>query len=680
MKSDTPHTIELKSTLAIRSKGVSPASSDAVLQRLPSRPNIMDRIISLSPVPTIVLDPSFNIVEISRSQLDFCGLSRDDCIGANVYELDPSKIPVTSTDELRRGIDKAITLKSACKIDSIEVDSRAYYCNLRISPIFESDTLIYVMLESCDITKLHRTGDVVNQSLDSPDVYKQLVDSVKDVAIFMLTLEGNVATWNGGASALKGYTTKEIIGQHFSIFYSAEDRMKDKPRKELAKCILDGKLEDEGWRVRKDGSRFFANVIISPVYRFGVLIGFSKITRDITDRRETEDRLIAAYDEAAKLKSEFLAHMSHEIRTPMHGMISALTLLKDTGLTAKQCEFAEIAEHSGSILLRVINDVLDYSKLSSGTFSLNSDLLNIREIHSTSLQQCKDLLKPGVTLTSEIAEDIPEFCKGDPMRYKQILQNLLMNAVKFTESGSIHVTSILKANEESALHVYTEVIDTGIGVTSAAAKHLFDPFAQSLSGTGEHHQGTGLGLAICRNLVDLMGGSIGYRPNPSGQGSLFWFYVRLGKVSMASSSSDSEVSSPVTVEPIEELRAIASSKQIMLVEDNKISQAVMLKLLNNLGFERIDAAYDGAQALKLLRAKPFSYHVILMDINMPVLDGVEATMEIRNTLKLDVPIIAMTANALKGDAESYLSKGMDGYVAKPVNRNFLVKILLLVLK
>ncbi|EEQ87457.1 sensor histidine kinase/response regulator Fos-1 [Blastomyces dermatitidis ER-3] len=680
MKSDNPPTLELKSALAIRSKVVSVASSDVVPQCPPSCPSIMDRIISLSPVPTIVLDPSFNIVEISRSQLDFCGLPRDECIGASVYDLHPSKIPVTSTDELRRGIDKAILLKSACKIDSIEVDSHAYYCNLRISPVFENDSLIYVTLESCDITKLHSAGDGVNPSLDSPDVYKQLIDSVKHVAIFMLTPEGIVATWNGGASALKGYTTEEIIGQHFSVFYSAEDRMKDKPRKELAKCILDGKLEDEGWRVRKDGSKFFANVVISPVYRFNVLIGFSKITRDITDRKETEDRLIAAYEESAKLKSEFLAHMSHEIRTPMHGMLSALTLLKDTGLTTKQCEFAEIVERSGSILLRVINDVLDYSKLSSGTFSLNSDLLNVREIQNVSLQQCRNLLKPGVTLTSEIAEDIPEFCKGDPTRYQQILQNLLVNAAKFTESGSIHVTAVLKDDKGSALHIYTEVIDTGIGVLSATAKHLFDPFAQSLSETGEHYQGTGLGLAICRNLVDLMGGSIGYHPNKSGRGSIFWFYVRLGKVSMASSSSDSEECSPATVEPIEELRTIASGKQLMLVEDNKISQAVMLKLLNNLGFERIDAAYDGAQALKLLRAKPFSYHAVLMDINMPVLDGVKTTMEIRNTLKLDVPIIAMTANALKGDAESYLSKGMDGYIAKPVNRNLLVKNLLLVLK
>ncbi|KKZ66303.1 hypothetical protein EMCG_07967 [[Emmonsia] crescens] len=677
MQSAIPPTIELKSALSIRSKG---ASSDVFPQHPPTCPSIMDRIISLSPVPTIVLDPSFNIVEISCSQLNFSGLTRDGCMGVSVYDLHPSKIPVTSADDLRSAIDKAIRLKSACKIDSIEVVSHAYYCNLQISPIFENDSLIYVMLESCDITKIHSTGDVVNPSLDSPNIYKQLIDSVKHVAIFMLTPEGNVATWNGGASALKGYNAEEIIGRHFSIFYSREDCVKDKPRKELAKCIQDGNLEDEGWRVRKDGSNFFANVMISPIYRFNVLIGFSKITRDITDRRETEDRLIAAYEESAKLKSRFLANMSHEIRTPMHGMLAGLTLLKDTGLNAKQYELAKIVEQSGSILLRVINDILDYSKLSSGTFTLNSDVLSIREIHKVSLEHCGNMLKPGVTLTSEIAEDIPEFCKGDPLRYQQILQNLLVNATKFTKSGSIHVMSMLKHDEESAHHVYTEVIDTGIGLPSDAMKRLFEPFTQSFSATGEHYQGTGLGLSICRNLVDLMGGSIGYQPNPDGQGSIFWFSVRLGKANMASNSSDSEEPSPVAMEPIEELRTIASSKQLMLVEDNKISQAVMLKLLSNLGFERVGAAYDGAQALKMLRAKPFSYDAVLMDINMPVLDGVKATMEIRNTLKLDIPIIAMTANALKGDAESYLSKGMNGYVPKPVNRNHLVKTLLLVLK
>ncbi|OJD17168.1 hypothetical protein AJ78_02712 [Emergomyces pasteurianus Ep9510] len=676
MRTATPPTIELTSTLSIRSKGV---PADVSLQYPPPRPSVMDRIISLSPVPTIVLDPSFNIVEISNSQLDFSGLTREDCIGVNVYDLHPSKIPVASTDALRSAIERAITLKIACKIENIEVDTHAYYCNLRICPIFENGSLIYVMLESCDITKAHMPGDV-DASLDSPDIYKQLIDSVKHVAIFMLTPEGRVATWNGGAAALKGYTAEEIIGQHFSIFYVGEDRVKDKPRKELAKCIQDGKLEDEGWRVRKDGSKFFANVMICPVYRFNVLIGFSKVTRDVTDRRETEDRLIAAYEESAKLKSQFLAHMSHEIRTPMHGMLASLTLLKDTRLNAKQEELAKIIEHSGSVLLNVINDILDYSKLSSGTFTLNSDLLDIRDIHKVSLQHCGDMLKPGVTLTSEIAADIPEFCRGDPLRYQQILQNLLVNAAKFTKSGSVHVMSLLRRDEESAHQVYTEVIDTGIGVPSDNTKHLFHPFTQSFSETGEHYQGTGLGLAICRNLVDLMGGSIGYHPNPDGQGSIFWFTVRLGKVSVAPGSSDPEVFFPVTKEPIEELKQIASGKQLMLVEDNKISQAVMLKLLNNLGFERIDAAYDGAQALKMLRAKPFSYHAVLMDINMPVLDGVKATMEIRNTLKLDVPIIAMTANALKGDAESYLSKGMDGYVSKPVDKNRLAINLLMVLK
>ncbi|EEH35798.2 two-component system protein A [Paracoccidioides lutzii Pb01] len=679
MKSSTPPTIGRKSSLSIRSKGAPPHEAQSECQLM--RPSIMDRIISLSPVPTIVLNSSFDILEVSSSHINFSGLDRDDYIGASLYNLDPAKIPVTSIEALRNGIDKAIKLKSVCKIDSIEVVSHSYYCNLRISPIFENDSsLVYIILESCDITKIHREGDVVDPSLDAPDIYKHLIDSVKHVVIFMLTPEGNVATWNDGASALKGYAAEEIIGQHFSIFYSQEDRLKDKPRKELDKCLQDGKLEDEGWRVRKDGTKFFANVVISPVYRFRVLVGFSKVTRDITDRKETEDRLVAAYEESAKLKSQFLANMSHEIRTPMHGMLAALTLLKDTGLNDKQDEYARIIENSGSILLRVINDILDYSKLSSGTFTLNSDLLSVQQIHRNAIQHCQTLLKSGVILTSEVAEAIPEFSKGDPLRYQQILQNLLMNSAKFTESGSIHVRSKLTSDESSSHRVHTEVIDTGIGVPAEAAKRLFDPFTQVFSSTGEQYQGIGLGLAICRNLIDFMGGSIGYHPNPDGQGSVFWFSVRLGKVDVATSPGPSGALSPIEMEPIEELKSIAPGKQLLLVEDNKISQAVMLKLLKNLGFGRVDAAYDGAQALKMLRGKPFSYHAVLMDINMPVMDGVEATVEIRNSLRLDIPIIAMTANALQGDAEMYLSKGMDGYVSKPVNRNHLIKILVRVLR
>ncbi|KAK2753117.1 hypothetical protein FQN55_005077 [Onygenales sp. PD_40] len=677
MKSPTFPFTKLKSTFSIRSKGIQ-AGDHAGHNR--NRPGIMDRIIALSPVPSIITDDSFKIVEVSTSYLSFSKLSREDCIGVSVYDLAPSNIPAPDIETLRHTIDKAIALKSVCTIDGVEVTPNLYYCNLRVIPIFENGSLVYVKLESYDITDRYTKGGAINESLDGPDTLKNLIDSIQHAAIFMLTPEGKIATWTQSAATLKGYTAEEIIGKHFSIFYSKNDILTDKPGRELGKAIQDGRVEDEGWRYRKDGSKFWANVVISPIYRFNVLIGFSKVTRDASDRKEIEGRLISAYEESAKLKSQFLANMSHEIRTPMHGMLSALTLLKDTELSDKQHELASIIEGSGSTLLRVINDILDYSKLSTGTFSLNSEVVNLEDIHQTSLQECKKLLNPGVTITSEIASDIPQFSKGDPVRYRQILQNLLSNAAKFTESGSIHVSSKLKDDEESFHRVYTEVIDTGIGVPDVSLKRLFDPFIQVFDkATGKQYQGTGLGLSICKNLVDLMGGSIGYHPNPDGKGSVFWFSVRLGKVNV-SSPDDSRESSPVGAEPIEELKMVASGKQILLVEDNKISQAVMLKLLSNIGFDRIDAAANGAQALKLLKAKPFSYHAILMDINMPIMDGVEATTEIRQTLKLDLPIIALTANALKGDAETYISKGMNAYIPKPVNRARLVKSLLAVLK
>jgi len=352
----------------------------------------------------------------------------------------------------------------------------------------------------------------------------------------------------------------------------------------------------------------------------------------------------------------------------MHGMLTASMLLIDTGLTAEQNELAHIIEESGSILLQVINDILDYSKLTSGSFTVTTTAINILDITAAVVRASQATLRPGVTLDAELDDKVPKNVQSDPLRYRQVLQNIVGNAIKFTEQGSIRIVTSVTEEDDTSFILLTEVMDSGVGVPVHAVDALFTPFAQFDSSATKRHKGTGLGLSICKSLVELMGGNIGFRPN-EGQGSIFWFTTKVTK------TMDPSVVPFAPPQPSTCLTETAFGKQILVVEDNLINQTIMVKLLKGFGFKNIDVALNGLEGLALVRTKPLAYGLILMDINMPVMDGIAATGKIRE-MGLDVPIIAMTANALKGDEESYLECGMSDYVAKPVDRRILLRTLL----
>ncbi|KAJ5205138.1 CheY-like superfamily [Penicillium cf. griseofulvum] len=590
----------------------------------------------------------------------------------------PSILPAPDIASLSGALGTAISTREVQVIKRIHVAHLDAFFSLSVTPIFEEDSLIYLLLEAQRTKDERSRTNSISEQTYLNQTYKILVDTVKDYAIFMLDTHGHIATWNSGAAILKGYTSSEIIGQHFSVFYGRDDWEMNKPARELEVCLKEGKVEDEGWRYRKDGTRFWANVMITAIYQNGSHVGFVKVTRDLTERRAAEARLIDAFEESAKLKSDFLANMSHELRTPMNGMLLALTMLLRTELTDDQREFACILEDSTSILLQVINDVLDYSKLSSGTFPLNADVVNIPDVISAVVRNCQSELKPGVKIMSGVSDGFPSNLKGDPLRFRQVLQNLVNNAVKFTESGHvrIHATYDIDEKDSEMYVISTQVVDTGIGVPEDAASILFTPFTRFADTAAKRYQGTGLGLSICKSLAELMDGAVGFHANPEGPGSVFWMTAKMARLTSPVSPVKPRLP-PVLPEALDNsasLQKVAPHKHLLLVEDNKVNQLIMLKLLSSLGFKRVDAAWDGAEAVRMVKQKPLAYNVILMDINMPVMDGLTATEHIRR-MKLDVPILALTGNALKGDAEMYLAKGMDDYIAKPLHRQQLVDLL-----
>ncbi|UBM61871.1 response regulator [Candidatus Sulfidibacterium hydrothermale] len=400
----------------------------------------------------------------------------------------------------------------------------------------------------------------------------------------------------------------------------------------------------------------------------------ARVNLHISLKHTTEELIKAkrAAESAAEAKAIFLANMSHELRTPMNGIIGMVDILKRTPLTDAQREYLSIIESSGENLLTIINDILDLSKIEAGhmeleniPFSLKEELTRVMNI----LQVIAD--KKKLPLVLKIADGVPPYVSGDPVRLKQIIINLVNNAIKFTDKGSVTVSVEKKGVEDGKVQLLFKVMDTGIGISPEGQKKLFQSFSQVDKSTTRKYGGTGLGLMISKNLTHMMGGEIGVE-SVEGVGSTFWFYVYLDVSDEESykKQNETEQQSDLTK------KRIQLKLHILLAEDNKINQKVATLNLNNLGHD-VDVANNGKEAVEMF--KNGNYDIIFMDVHMPEMDGVEACKKIREIEKKEnrikkIPIIAMTANTSEDERKKYLEAGMDGYVAKPFKQKELIEI------
>jgi hypothetical protein len=516
-----------------------------------------------------------------------------------------------------------------------------------------------------------------------------LIASVKDYAIFVLDPTGRVASWNPGAERLKGYSAAEIVGQHFSRFYPEEDVRSGKCEMELEGAERVGRFEDEGWRIRKDGTRFWANVVITPIRDAGTLVGFAKVTRDLSERKRHEDERLAFVrieearrlaeenegraqaladdlrrardkaEEATRMKDEFLATVSHELRTPLNAILGWARMLSRGSLTAEKTAHAiDTIARNAVAQNQIIDDLLDVSRIITGQLRLDVDFVDVNQVVTSAI----DVVRPaaeakGVEVQWLLNPDAGVI-KGDAGRLQQVLWNLLTNAVKFTpKGGRVHVTL---RRQDSLVEI--EIADTGKGIAPAFLPRVFDRFAQEEAGNNRRTGGLGLGLAIVKHLVELHGGVVEVHSDGEQKGSTF--IVKLPLAPVRASRPD-----PIPGLPVVENIKVPSELEglhVLVVDDEADARELVQAALEGAG-AIVTLASSSAQALEAIRMrKP---DVIVSDIGMPDEDGyvfIRKLRELSREVGGRIPAVALTAYARAEDRRKALVAGFQNHAAKPV--------------
>ena len=610
---------------------------------------------------------------INRFYREFYGMPREDLENHNWKLLvHPDDAPeyLAAYDRAVRGRE---TFRAEARVRRSDGEWRwiASYAEPRLSPAGEY--LGHVGL-SPDITE----RKLVEQALQaSEEKFRQLAENIREVFWIVDTVSGQVLyvspayeeIWGQSCANLYRNPTAWMEAIHPDDIEQAHSVMpplvRDEPRQ--AEYRIHTPAGQEKW------IRDRAFPILDQT---GQLVRIVGIAEEITERKRHEADLIRAREgaDAANLaKSRFLANMSHEIRTPMNGVLGMLQLLAESDLTAEQRQYINVAETSGRVLLALIDDILDLSKIEAHKITLENLGFDLRGTLEEVVESMRiQAGSKGLDFDWSVSPEIPACLRGDSRRLRQILTNLCSNAIKFTHRGAISLDAALESRTEDRATLRFAVTDTGIGIRPEHASLLFAPFTQADASTTRRYGGTGLGLAISKQLVEMMGGSIGVQSR-EGQGSTFWFTVALEIVPEACGPRRS-AALPRNAGRTERMVTgrLGRKARILLAEDNVTNQEVAMAQLVKLGCDPVPVT-NGVEAVEAVRQA--SYDLVLMDCQMPLMDGFEAARRIRESVGTNLPIVAITADAMPADRARCLAEGMSDYLAKPVQLAQLAEVL-----
>ena len=599
-----------------------------------------------NPHPAWVYDlQTFAILDVNHSAIRNYGYSREQFLSLTIKDIRPPEdVPALLED----------TGKAPPDTETTSVWKHRKKNGTLIDVEITSHPLIYGgrnarLVVATDITARKKAEEALRQSEER---FRLLVSEVMDYAILMLDPEGVIASWNAGAERIKGYQAQEIIGQHFSLFYPREDVERGKPAYELKVARERGRFEDEGWRVRKDGSQFWANVVVTALRDgTGRLRGFAKITRDVTERKRTEELMLRAKEEAeraSKFKDQFLSTMSHELRTPLNAVLGFSDLLADERygpLNDRQRRYVGHIHTGGKHLLKLISDILDLSKIEAGRMELTREDVTVASAFTEVISALYPLAeKKSQALLQQVEPNL--HVHADAMRFKQVLTNLVGNAIKFTPEGG----RIELAARQMDGQVRVEVRDNGPGIPPEQQQRIFEAFFR-LTETGSATEGTGLGLAITARLVELHGSKLQIESKP-GEGTCF--YLSLPLLAIAPD------------EPAQTTMAIpraGKTPRILIIEDNAATGQLIQSQLASSGYETLRCDQPERATEMAAEHQP---DAITLDLLMKPVHGLEVLLQLKNDPRtLKIPVIVVTIVDQPGFGTAL---GADEYLVKPVDK------------
>ncbi|HYI86677.1 MAG TPA: PAS domain S-box protein [Burkholderiales bacterium] len=532
----------------------------------------------------------------------------------------------------------------------------------------ESGKLLAFSKITRDLSERRRQEDELRRSEER---FRLLVEGVQDYAIYMLTPDGTVTSWNGGARRIKGYEAHEIVGKHFSRFYRAEDIDAGKPWGELAMAREHGRAEDEGWRVRKDGTRFWARVVVTALRDAdGQLHGYAKVTQDLTQQRQS-----AALEVATRQVHDFIAVLAHELRNPLAPIRNAAHLLAVATPGAEEFEVARGAiDRQSAQLMRIVDDLLDIGRITRGAFSIHPQRVDLRDIAARAVEAAR----PGIDSAGhQLSIDLPPepvFLQADELRVTQALTNVLNNAARYTDPGG---KISLALRRESPDKNYNEdpdqlawcalsVRDTGRGIEPEFMGSIFGMFVQGRPAASRSQSGLGVGLALARAIIELHHGTIEAQSAGAGKGSEF--IIRLPVEAGTPAAAVEQPKRPANGLP-------GRPRRVLVVDDNVDAATMLAALIRQLGHE-VQIVHDGSAALEA--AEGYRPEVILLDIGMPGMNGFEVARRLRELRRIPaVRIVAVTGWGKPEDRKRSREAGFDMHLMKPVELSEIQRALLL---